>query len=95
MAADRVVLEMHEWAGAGFRLFASLRTGRVLSLLALQPSLWQPLAAGVTLCQTLPSPRSAKALNLNNNHPSKRNKESLKIFPKSFQIARMLVQMYC
>lgn len=49
-----------------------------------------PCARLPQVCQ-VPKPWG---LTLNNN-PSKRNKESLKIFPRSFQMSRMLVQMYC
>lgn len=48
MAAVWAVLGMHEWAGA--------------SLLTAECSPWQPLVAGVTLCQPPPRPQSAKAL---------------------------------
>lgn len=53
MAAGRVVLEMCEWAGAGF---SCLSSGRVLSLSVQQPTLWQPLAQGMIPRQTVRSP---------------------------------------
>lgn len=79
MAADRVVLQMHEWAGGGF--------GRR----PLSEQRERDPVPGSNKSPRWPKPWGLKL----NSNPSKHNEESLKIFPGRFQMARVLVQMSC